>query len=210
MINLEKLFENFLSAAVKNFPGKYKIPADLEEDMPKLYEKWLNTPAKSLGGLSPTAYVDELDKKGLVFDYITEILSSGGEVSDVVTEKMLQNPDAVFELPSMCRSGNEALVSYAAENLQKTESKEADEVFLEAAANAEANPALRRYAYEYLSSGKERLLDELLELSETLDGDAKDFLMEILACYKGDKRVYYALVTMLYRAENVRSIAPPP
>ena len=203
MINLEKLFENFLSAAVKNFPGKYKTPADLEEDMPKLYEKWLNTPAKSLGGLSPTAYVDELDKKGLIFDYLTEILSSGGEVSDVVTEKMLQNPDAVFELPSMCRSGNEALVSYAAENLQKTESKEADEVFLEAAANAEANPALRRYAYEYLSSGKERLLDKLLELSETLDGDAKDFLMEILACYKGDKRVYYGLVTMLYRAENV-------
>ena len=75
MINLEKLFENFLSAAVKNFPGKYKTPADLEEDMPKLYEKWLNTPAKSLGGLSPTAYVDELDKKGLIFDYLTEILS---------------------------------------------------------------------------------------------------------------------------------------
>ena len=33
MINLEKLFENFLSAAVKNFPGKYKIPADIRDRM---------------------------------------------------------------------------------------------------------------------------------------------------------------------------------
>lgn len=203
MIDLEKLFENFLSAAVKNFPDKYKSPQDLEEDMPRLYEKWLKAPAKSLGGLSPVAYVDELDKKGLIFDYITEVLSSGGEVSDIVTEKMLQNPDAATELPSMCRSGNEELILYAAENLQKTENKEADEVFLEAAADAEANATLRRYAYEYLSGQNGRLTDRLLELAESSEGDAKDFLMEILACGKGDKRVYYALVTMLYRAENV-------
>ncbi len=203
MVSLEKLFGNFLSLAVKRFPDKYKTPTSLEEDMPALYEKWKQTPAKSLGGLSPVEYVKELDKKGMLFDYLSELLDAGEDPGDIVTDAVLKNPDALFELPSMCRSGNAAKVAYAAENLTKTEGKEADEVFLEAASNADADKQLRGFAYEYLSVGKERLIDDLLDAANASEGDAKDFLMEILANYHDDGRIYYQLVTMLYRAENV-------
>lgn len=65
----------------------------------------------------------------------------------------------------------------------------------------------RLLAYEYLLEDCEEIVEDMLERLYSAEGDTGKMLMEVLACYKGNKAVYMNLVSYLYKGEDVALFA---
>ncbi|MDE5601506.1 MAG: hypothetical protein K2J16_03310, partial [Clostridia bacterium] len=65
----------------------------------------------------------------------------------------------------------------------------------------------RLEAYEYLLEDCDEIVEEMLERSYGLEGDTGKMLMEVLACYKGNKAIFMGLVSYLYKGEDVALFA---
>jgi hypothetical protein len=62
-------------------------------------------------------------------------------------------------------------------------------------------------AYEYLSEDCGEIVDEMLKRRYDCDGDNAKMLLEVLSNYKGNKAIYMALISELYKGEDVALFA---
>jgi len=67
--------------------------------------------------------------------------------------------------------------------------------------------AQRLEAYEYLLEDCDEIVDEMLARSYSLEGDTGKMLIEVLACYKGNKAIFMGLVGYLYKGDDVALFA---
>lgn len=73
--------------------------------------------------------------------------------------------------------------------------------------NEELPYNVRLDAYEYLQEDCEEILDDMIAKMYTVEGDTGQMLMEVLACYKGNKAIFMGLVSWLYKGEDVAQFA---
>ncbi len=62
-------------------------------------------------------------------------------------------------------------------------------------------------AYEYLMEDCEPILEHMIEKMYAYEGDTGKMLMEVLACYKGNKAIFMGLVGYLYKGDDVALFA---
>ncbi len=65
----------------------------------------------------------------------------------------------------------------------------------------------RLEAYEFLLEDCNEIVDDMLKRFYELDGDDAKMLLEVLAQYKGNKAIFMALVSYLYRGDDVALFA---
>ncbi len=78
---------------------------------------------------------------------------------------------------------------------------------LDVLTNEDFEYATRLEAYEFLLEDCEEIIDEMLERFYKCEGDTAQMLLEIMANYPGNKSVFMALVSYLYRGEDVALFA---
>ncbi len=78
---------------------------------------------------------------------------------------------------------------------------------LDVLTNEDFEYATRLEAYEFLLEDCEVIVDEMLERFYKCEGDTAQMLLEIMANYPGHKGVFMALVSYLYRGEDVALFA---
>jgi hypothetical protein len=201
--DLQKMYEGYLRDIVKSNPLKYSNMEALEDDIAVLYEAWASTKTSELDGKSPTEYVEELFSKHVLCDYIEDLLEAGIEVSDLASEMLINDSDAGELLARLCYSNIKDAPAFAAEILKLAGGQIADETFIEALTNPNASEVIKLAGYEYLSNNQPQVVDKILEILPTVPEDQQSIFVEILSEYKGNKAIYFWLVTMLFRADDV-------
>lgn len=87
-IDFDERFGDFMNGWLKRHASDYKTFDDMEEDMPRVYSEFLNTPTDWLGGVTPGAYFTQFEDPKDLVDWLREYTERGVPVPDLLQEQI--------------------------------------------------------------------------------------------------------------------------
>lgn len=87
-INFDDHFADFTSQWLKDHSKEYRNYEAMEEDMPRVYMTFLNTPAKWLDGVTPGAYFTQYEDAKDLVDWLNEYCERGIPVPDLLLDQI--------------------------------------------------------------------------------------------------------------------------
>ena len=201
-VDLEKLFGDYLQKKVVS-DERYRNEEALEDDMGRLFDEWAAAPDEKLSGKSPSEYVEELSARGELKDYIWNVIDAGLSVSPLLDDAVRKEGDAVTFLINLILEKKKAAEEYAMPLITDIGGEEAEDFCIKVLADKDADDYLSAWAYDFLATAGERAADKILAVIKDADAQTQEIYADILSNYRGNKEIYYWLVTLLYRGENV-------
>ena len=205
--NLDKLFELYVQEAVRKNKEKYSSHEALEDDLGMLFNRFENVRIKTLDGKTPKEYAAELREDGEIFDYVSKCLENNIEVTDTICDEVVRAEGATEYLNGLLYENNKDAKLLAALLLKEIDDEEVEDIFISVLTNDEMPDEVKTVAFEYLSDGDDCVSEKILEIINSVPEKNQGILVEILSNFKGRKDVFYWLVTMLQRAEDVPTYA---
>lgn len=205
--NLDKLFELYVQDVVKKNKEKYSSHEALENDLGMLFNRFENVKVRTLDGKTPKEYARELREDGEIFDYVSKCLENNIEVTDTILDEVVRTEGAVEYLNGLLYENNKDAKMLASLLLKEIGGGEVEDIFISLLTNDEMPDEVKTVAFEYLSDGDDCIPDKILEIINGVPEKNQGILVEVLANFKGRKDVFFWLVTMLQRAEDVPTYA---
>lgn len=205
--NLDKLFELYVQEAVRKNKEKYSSHEALEDDLGMLFNRFENVRIKTLDGKTPKEYAAELREDGEIFDYVSKCLENNIEVTDTICDEIVRAEGATEYLNGLLYENNKDAKLLAALLLKEIDDEEVEDIFISVLTNDEMPDEVKTVAFEYLSDGDDCVPEKILEIINSVPEKNQGILVEVLSNFKGRKDVFYWLVTMLQRAEDVPTYA---
>ncbi len=205
--NLDKLFELYVQEAVRKNKEKYSSHEALEDDLGMLFNRFENVRIKTLDGKTPKEYAAELREDGEIFDYVSKCLENNIEVTDTICDEVVRAEGATEYLNGLLYENNKDAKLLAALLLKEIDDEEVEDIFISVLTNDEMPDEVKTVAFEYLSDGDDCVPEKILEIINFVPEKNQGILVEVLSNFKGRKDVFYWLVTMLQRAEDVPTYA---
>lgn len=205
--NLDKLFELYVQEAVRKNKEKYSSHEALEDDLGMHFNRFENVRIKTLDGKTPKEYAAELREDGEIFDYVSKCLENNIEVTDTICNEVVRAEGATEYLNGLLYENNKDAKLLAALLLKEIDDEEVEDIFISVLTNDEMPDEVKTVAFEYLSDGDDCVPEKILEIINSVPEKNQGILVEVLSNFKGRKDVFYWLVTMLQRAEDVPTYA---
>lgn len=205
--NLDKLFELYVQEAVRKNKEKYSSHEALEDDLGMLFNRFENVRIKTLDGKTPKEYAAELREDGEIFDYVSKCLENNIEVTDTICDEVVRAEGATEYLNGLLYENNKDAKLLAALLLKEIDDEEVEDIFISVLTNDEMPDEVKTVAFEYLSDGDDCVPEKILEIINSVPEKNQGILVEVLSNFKGRKDVFYWLVTMLQRAEDMPTYA---
>ena len=205
--NLDKLFELYVQEAVRKNKEKYSSHEALEDDLGMLFNRFENVRIKTLDGKTPKEYAAELREDGEIFDYVSKCLENNIEVTDTICDEVVRAEGATEYLNGLLYENNKDAKLLAALLLKEIDDEEVEDIFISVLTNDEMPDEVKTVAFEYLSDGDDCVPEKILEIINSVPEKNQGILVEVLSNFKGRKDVFYWLVTMLQRADDVPTYA---
>lgn len=205
--NLDKLFELYVQEAVRKNKEKYSSHEALEDDLGMLFNRFENVRIKTLDGKTPKEYAAELREDGEIFDYVSKCLENNIEVTDTICDEVVRAEGATEYLNGLLYENNKDAKLLAVLLLKEIDDEEVEDIFISVLTNDEMPDEVKTVAFEYLSDGDDCVPEKILEIINSVPEKNQGILVEVLSNFKGRKDVFYWLVTMLQRAEDVPTYA---
>ncbi len=192
IIDLDQLFDKYISDFVYANIGKVK-PEEIENQIPKLYEKFGDEKLKELDGKTPNTYYKGFSGEQLL-ECLYEHIESGIAVSDFLCEAITSEPkneDALVD--GLKKDDNEEFIVYLMNMLGDMQSKKAKNRYLEFVL-FDYSQTICELATELLSQMADEVKEQILSQFKEVSEDKKANLTEILSNCKKDDRVFDILV----------------
>ncbi len=87
-INFDEKFADYLSAWMKDHRSEYKTYDAMEDDMPRVYLSFLNTPAPWLDGVTPGSYFAQFEDAKDLVDWLVAYCQREIPVPDLLLEQI--------------------------------------------------------------------------------------------------------------------------
>lgn len=191
IIDFDAKFTDVLNDWIEKNRSRFRKPDDMENDVPDVYLRWLNTPAGWLGGVTPGAYFEQFDSSAELCGLLREYISQGVPVPDPLLDRLQELGDEQ-ELLNLVRD--------------KTAPMEARMTAIELLRSLESTlPMVDYIRWQVERNDEDELLDNALEslrqmgeaarkpakIAFTAAGPAgKEALLDLLADYPGDEDVF--------------------
>ena len=202
VIDIDELFDKYISDFVYGNIGKIK-PEEIENEIPKLYEKFGDETLKELGGKTPNTYYKESSGEELL-ECLKKHLETSVSVSDFLCEAItsdMKNEDAL--VAALKKDESEEFTLYLMNMLGDMGSKKAKGRYLEFVL-WDFSEGIRELATELLAGMAEEVKEEVLSHYVDADEKKKENLTEILSNCKNDDRVFNILVEQFAKhSENM-------
>lgn len=192
IIDLDQLFDKYISDFVYANIGKVK-PEEIENQIPRLYEKFGDEKLKELDGKTPNTYYKDFSGEQLL-ECLYEHIESGVAVSDFLCEAITSEPkneDALVD--GLKKDDNEEFIVYLMNMLGDMQSKKAKNRYLEFVL-FDYSQTICELATELLSQMADEVKEQILSQFKEVSEDKKANLTEILSNCKKDDRVFDILV----------------
>ena len=191
IIDFDAKFTDVLNDWIEKNRSRFRKPDDMENEVPDVYLRWLNTPAGWLDGVTPGAYFEQFDSSAELCGLLREYISQGVPVPDPLLDRLQELGDEQ-ELLNLVRD--------------KAAPMEARMTAIELLRSLESTlPMVDYIRWQVERNDEDELLDNALEslrqmgeaarkpakIAFTAAGPAgKEALLDLLADYPGDEDVF--------------------
>lgn len=197
IIDLDKLFDKYISDYVYKNIGKIK-PEEIEDNMPKMYEKFGNSKLTELEGKTPNGYYKDFLTEELL-EGLKEHIKKGIAVSDFLCEAILSKPDAdsvIFNF--LEKTDDEEFISYLLNLLSMMEKIPSPNRLLEFIL-LDYGESVKELSTELLSKCADKVKDKIIEIYFDEEESKREYLIEILSNASRDDRILPILLTEFSR-----------
>ena len=178
VLDVDALFENYIKDYVLKSVGKIK-PEEIENQIPKLYEKFGQEKLKELGGLSPVEFYQNNTSKDNV-----ELLKLHVEnqvcVSDFLTQALINSDSEKEIVKALNESEEEEFLCYLISILNDKNCSLCAKRYLEFVLY-DYSENLRELATESLYSFADEVAGEIIKEFENLSPNKKECALDILS-----------------------------
>ena len=199
ILDFDANFKAYLDKWITLNKGKFKTYEQMEDAMPEVYVKWLNTPAAFLAGATPGTYFTQFDNASELVKWMRMYDENEVPVPDQLLDRISDLGDESLK-PLIYTASHEDYspsVRMLAINLLKEieTGEETVNLCLRLIDSREEEDEIADAASELLrpriSGCMEKLIDRLDEVNES----AKEAYLDLLAGESADERVFKALMT---------------
>ena len=205
-INFDEHFADFVSAWMELHQGKYRTYDEMEDDMPNIYNAFLNQPAKWLDGLTPGAYFTQFEDPKDLVDWMNQYCQRNIPVPDLLLEQ-IQNVGKPCErrLLNLLREPNslqEAKMT-AIGLLRAMGSDLPKMLYIQWQLKRKPEDELADNALDSLAEMGKSALQPMLEALPKANAAGQEALLDVLVNYPGNEQVY-KLAMRLFRENPKR------
>ena len=192
-INFDSHMADFVSDWVQKHGKEYRNVDAMEADMPRIYMRFLNTPAKWLQGITPGAYFTQFEDPKDLVDWLCAYVNKGVPVPVLLLEQ-IENVGKPCEKRLLAllkdeEAPNEARMT-AIGLLRTMESTQPKMLYIQWQMEREEDDELAENALESLKDMGKSALQPMLEALPKANDAGQQAMLDVLCCYPGNEQVY--------------------
>lgn len=208
-INFDERFTKYAETWVREQLKAGKNPEALEEQIPELYMRFINTPAHWLDGVAPAVYFSRWEDPVELIEMLREYENQKVPVPDLLLERLTDLGDksvhALMELAADKQAPRSLRVT-AMNLLIELDTSEPMPLCVELVSEREREDDLADAAADLLRNLGMEAVDLLLEALEGASDAAADTILDLLCNFRGIERVYEETVVRFLRDADHRAL----
>ena len=194
ILDFDANFTAYLEKWMQMNKSKFKNIEQMEDAMPEVYMRWLNSPAAFLEGVAPSMYFEKFSDPQMLVNWITEYEAAKVPVPDLLLER-ISDLGKHSMYPLMCAAkdkDNSIQTRMTALNLLKEIEcgEEPMEICMDIIDRREGDDELADVAAELMANMGKGVVKPILDRFEEVSDEAQETYLDILVNYPGDDRIY--------------------
>ena len=191
IIDFDAKFTEVLNDWIEKNRHRFRRPDDMENEVPDVYLRWLNTPADWLDGATPGAYFEQFDDSAALCALLRAYVEDGTPVPDPLLDRLeeLADEKTLLELAKDKSAPCEARMA-AIELLRQIESTLPMVDFIRWQVERDDEDDILDNALESLRQMGEAVCRPAKIAFSAADHEGKEALLDVLADYPGDEDVF--------------------
>ena len=212
LIDFDAHFGKYAEGWIAENRSKYKNMDELEEQIPELYLKWLNTSADWLDGKTPGEYFAAYTDAHELVDMLRAYNAQNVSIPDQLLERIVELGDqAVEPLMALAREQkNRALTVTALNLLIEIGSNAPLELCLDVIEQADAQNELTDVAGELLTNLGREAIEPIIARMDGASKAAQEAFLDVLCNFPGDDRIYNYTASTRSSAALIAAPCTPP
>ncbi len=208
-INFDEHFADFVSQWVEQHRGEYRNFDAMEADMPRVYTRFLNTPAPWLEGITPGAYFTQFEDPKDLVDWLCAYCENGVPVPDLLLEQIefVGKPCEKRLVALLRREDAPAEARMIAVSLLRSlGSTQPKMLYISWQLNREAEDELADNAVDSLKEMGRSAIQPMLEALPKATPAGQAALLDVLVDYPGYEPVYQAAIRLFRSQPGQRAL----
>lgn len=191
IIDFDAKFTEILTDWIEKNRSRFRRPEDMEDEVPDVYLKFLNTPADWLDGKTPGEYFDQFDDSQALCDLVCDYIREGAPVPDPLLDRLadLADEPTLLKLALNKQAPCEARMA-AIELLRQVDSRLPMVDFIRWQVDRDEEDDLLDNALESLRQMGPDVVRPAKVAFLAADDEGKEALVDVLADYPGDQDVF--------------------
>ena len=191
IIDFDAKFTEILTDWIEKNRSRFRRPEDMEDEVPDVYLKFLNTPADWLDGKTPGEYFDQFDDSQALCDLVCDYIREGVPVPDPLLDRLeeLADEPTLLKLALNKQAPCEARMT-AIELLRQVDSRLPMVDFIRWQVDRDEEDDLLDNALESLRQMGPDVVRPAMVAFLAADDEGKEALVDVLADYPGDQDVF--------------------
>ena len=199
-IDFDERFAVYTSEWMENHRGEYRNFEAMEADLPRVYNRFLNTPADWLDGITPGAYFTQFEDPKDLVDWLRAYCDAGVPVPELLMEQ-IENVGKPCEkrLVALLKdedAGSEARMT-AVGLLRSLGSTQPKMLYIQWQLNREKDDELADNAIDSLAEMGRAALQPMLEALPKANTHGQAALLDVLCRYPGNEQVFRTALKLL-------------
>lgn len=207
IIDFDAYFTDVLNDWIEKNQSRFKKPDDMEDEVPDVYLRWLNTPAEWLDGAKPGEYYDQFDNSAELCQNLKDYIREGISVPDPLLDRLseLGDEQALLDMAKDKSAPCEARMT-AIEILREIESTLPMVDFIRWQVERDDEDDILDNALESLRQMGEGVRKAAKIAFTAADEAGKEALLDVLADYPGDEDVFQYTLKQFLTQKDKRAL----
>ncbi len=208
-IDFDEKFGRYAESWIAANRSKYKNMDLLEEQIPEVYLRWLNTPADWLDGKTPGEWFNQYEDAAELVELMRAYQKAKINLPDPLMERVTDlDEEAVGPLMQLVKEYDKdrGLAIAALNLLIELGSSAPMEMCIDIIANADGQNELTDVASELLGGLGDEVIEPVISRMENVSRTAEDCFLDVLCNFPGDERIYTYTVNAFNRRYDRRAL----
>lgn len=191
IIDFDAKFSEVLTDWIEKNRSRFRRPDDMENEVPDVYLRWLNTPADWLDGATPGNYFERFSSSAELCDMLKAYIADGTPAPDPLLDRLeeLADEQVLLDMAKDKSAPCEARMT-AIELLRQIESTLPMVEFIRWQVERDDEDDILDNALESLRQMGEAVRKAAKIAFTAADKEGKEALLDVLADYPGDEDVF--------------------
>lgn len=207
IIDFDARFTEVLNDWIEKNRSRFRKPDDMEDEVPDVYLRWLNTPADWLDGATPGEYFDQFSDSAELCETLKQYIAEGVPVPDPLLDRLadLADEQVLLDLAKDKAAPCEARMA-AIELLRQIESTLPMVEFIRWQVERDDEDDILDNALESLRQMGEGVRKPAKIAFNAADQEGKEALLDVLADYTGDEDVFQFALAQFLNQKDKRAL----